>query len=72
MPRIYRAQLRGMTLAELMDLLQAAADDGTYPRGDIEKVLAKIRKRILDGHNQADHYEVEELLKENLKSGGFE
>ncbi|WP_221800354.1 hypothetical protein [Oceanobacter mangrovi] len=49
MPRIHRADLRGMTLQQLMDLLQAAADDGTYSRGDIEKVLAKIRKRILNG-----------------------
>ena len=72
MPRIHRADLRGLTLQQLMDLLQAAADDGTYPRGDIEKVLAKIRKRILDGHNNADDHDVTELLKDNLGSGGFE
>lgn len=71
MPRIHRADLRGMSLEQLMDLLQAAADDGTYRRGDIEKVLAKIRKRILDGHNNADDDEVYEIVKSDLKTGGM-
>jgi len=70
MPRIHRADLRGLSLQQLMDLLQAAADDGTYRRSDIEKVLAKIRKRILDGHANADDDVVHEIVKEDLGIGG--
>lgn len=63
MPRIYRADLRGRSLQELMDILQAAADDGTYRRSDIEKVLAKIRKRILDGLAELDDETSDEIVK---------
>jgi len=52
-----------------MNILQAAADDGTYSRNDIEKVLAKIRKRILDGQAVADDDTVTEIVK---ASGGME
>jgi hypothetical protein len=69
MPRIFRADLRGRSLQELMNILQAAADDGTYSRNDIEKVLAKIRKRILDGQAVADDDTVTEIVK---ASGGME
>ena len=69
MPRIFRADLRGRSLQELMNILQAAADDGTYSRNDIEKVLAKIRKRILDGQAVADDDTVTEIVK---VSGGME
>lgn len=68
MPRIHRADLRGLTLQQLMDLLQAAADDGSYPRRDIEKVLAKIRKRILDGN--AQDYVDDDTIDDITKPGG--
>ena len=69
MPRFFGADLRGRSLQELMNILQAAADDGTYSRNDIEKVLAKIRKRILDGQAVADDDTVTEIVK---ASGGME
>lgn len=69
MPRIYRADLQGMSLQGLMNLLQAAADDGTYSRNDIEKVLAKIRKRILDGQANVDNATLDDIEK---TSGGME
>ena len=69
MPRIHRSDLHGRSLQELMDIFQAALDDGTYSRHDMEKVLAKIRKRILDGQVVADDHTVDEIVK---LSGGIE
>jgi TATA-box binding protein (TBP) (component of TFIID and TFIIIB) len=53
-----------------MDLLQAAADDGTYSRHDIEKVLEKIRKRILDGHAMVDDETESDVENVIVKGGG--
>jgi ParB-like chromosome segregation protein Spo0J len=49
MPRIHKRDLQGKTQDELLEILQRAADDGSYSRSDIEKVLAKLRKRITQG-----------------------
>jgi TATA-box binding protein (TBP) (component of TFIID and TFIIIB) len=59
-----------MSLEQLMDLLQAAADDGTYSRHDIEKVLEKIRKRILDGHAMVDDETESDVENVIVKGGG--
>ena len=69
MPRIHRADIRGMSLQQLKDLLLAAIQDGTYLAGDIQKVINKIEKRILDGHRLVDDDVEQEIVK---LSGGFE
>ena len=69
MPRIHRADIRGMTLQQLKDFLFAAIQDGSYSAHDMQKVIDKIEKRILEGHTLVDDYVEEEIIK---KSGGFD
>lgn len=75
MPRITRDQICGMSLRDLLNLLQAVVGDGTYPRESIEILSSKIEKRLLAGDELVDDNNArvfDELLKSDLMSGGYE
>ncbi|TKB87778.1 MAG: hypothetical protein E8D43_00775 [Nitrospira sp.] len=73
MPRIFRRDIQGMSLENLLALLDAARRDGTYREEDIQKVVDKIRKRMLNGLAMVDDETESDVENEIIKkSGGFE
>jgi len=60
--KIHSASLRGKSLQELNDLFRNAADLD-YPEDQIQKIVAKIQKRLQKGDKTGDAELWEELDK---------